>query len=161
TQAVLGEFTDRLPMRVVHESKPGLSNARNCALRQCSADLLLWTDDDVLVDVGWLRAVVDAASQFSEAAAFGGSIEPWFLEEPYADLMTACPSLASGFCGLSHAIETGPIGPETPIWGANMAYRCKATEGLSFNVALGPAPGSPAGGDEVDFLRQVRARGGS
>src|ERR1035437_6631543 len=58
TSSVLATFADRLPLRVVHELQPGLTHARNRALRESSADLLLWTDDDVLVDHSWLEAFV-------------------------------------------------------------------------------------------------------
>ena len=36
-----------LPLRLVHEPTPGLSNARNRGIAEARGDLVLWTDDDV------------------------------------------------------------------------------------------------------------------
>jgi glucosyl-dolichyl phosphate glucuronosyltransferase len=161
TADVVARFTSRLPLRVIRESQPGLSHARNRVIREAKDELLLWTDDDVLVDPGWLRAFVDSSRMFPEAAAFGGPIDPWFLNEPDADLIAAFPSLATGFCGLESNIPAGPISSATPIWGANMGFRRNAIAGLTFDETLGPSPTFAGGGDEVDFLRRLRERGGS
>src|SRR5438105_3257885 len=62
TDAIIAKHADALPIRRLLETKQGLSNARNCALENMRGELLIWTDDDVLVDEGWLRAYVDAVA---------------------------------------------------------------------------------------------------
>lgn len=160
TAAVVATFEAALPIRAVHETAPGLSHSRNRALRESSADLVIFTDDDVLVPESWLAEFARAAEQFPEAAAFGGPITPWFLTPPDPDLCEAFPSLAAGFCGLDPSLPAGPLPPGAPIHGANMGYRRTAVAGMAFDPALGPSPSTPAGGDEVAFVRQLRARGG-
>lgn len=44
-------------VRLVHEPAPGLSRARNTALRAARHDIVAFTDDDVLVDDQWLTAL--------------------------------------------------------------------------------------------------------
>jgi GT2 family glycosyltransferase len=45
------------------------------------------------------------------------------------------------------------------VWGANMAHRRSAIEGMRFDPALGPSPSSAIRGEEVEFTRRLRARG--
>jgi glucosyl-dolichyl phosphate glucuronosyltransferase len=160
TADVIRSFSDRLPLRVIEEHTPGVSHARNRVLQEASGDFILWTDDDVLVDRDWLASFVQAIHRYPDAAAYGGPIEPWFLEAPDAELCAAFPVLVDGFCALDHRRDAGPLSDRDDLWGANMAIRRDAVQGLRFNTAFGPTPTSPAGGDEVDFLRQIRSRGG-
>ena len=69
---------DRLPLTIVREARQGLSHARNAAVQQCSGEYILWTDDDVRVDRGWLSAYVRAIDAFPQASLFGGPITPRF-----------------------------------------------------------------------------------
>ena len=48
TSAVVKKWASScpFPIRVLLESKPGVSAARNCALRAAQGDLLVFTDDD-------------------------------------------------------------------------------------------------------------------
>jgi glycosyltransferase involved in cell wall biosynthesis len=161
TAEVVASFSNRLPIRRIVEPTPGKSHACNRVLREVMGDLLLWTDDDVLVDDTWLEAFVVAATRYPDAAGFGGPIEPWFLQAPDADLCAAFPSLAVGFCGLDHDLAAGPIGGTESIWGANMGFRLDRIHGLVFKEEFGPTPASAGGGEDVDFLRQVQSRGGA
>ncbi len=123
TDAVIAIHQGVLPVRRVFETKPGLSNARNCAAAAARGDLIVWTDDDVLVDEGWLTAVVGAARRYPHAAAFGGPIEPWFPVRPDPDYLVAFASLRDGFCGLDHDLPEGILPADRLIFGANMAFR--------------------------------------
>src|SRR5262249_32698178 len=84
TAAVVDKDADRLPVRRIVEPKQGLSNARNCAIRHATGALLIFTDDDVLVDELWLDAYVTAAARWPNAAYFGGVIIPKYEDEPPA-----------------------------------------------------------------------------
>src|ERR1700722_18947243 len=82
TDEVLTRHASNLPLRRLFEGQPGLSNARNCALGASDGDLVLWTDDDVLVDSGWLAAYHEAARSSPEASFFGGTVDPLFAQTP-------------------------------------------------------------------------------
>jgi glucosyl-dolichyl phosphate glucuronosyltransferase len=45
-----------LRVKIVHEPQIGLSIARNCALRKAKGDWVVFLDDDVTVEPGWLAA---------------------------------------------------------------------------------------------------------
>ena len=81
TSEEVAGFAGRLPIRSVREEMPGLSNARNTGVRHARGDHILWTDDDVLVEPGWLAAYARAFADYPEAAFFGGGVRP-VLEPP-------------------------------------------------------------------------------
>src|SRR5947207_180454 len=56
TDSVIESFKERLPIRREFEPQPGASNARNRAVYVAKGDYFVWTDDDVVVDNGWLAA---------------------------------------------------------------------------------------------------------
>lgn len=60
-----------LDLRVVHEPRPGVSDARNAGLGQTSADLIAWLDDDQEAPPGWLAALVSVQTQLDADVVFG------------------------------------------------------------------------------------------
>ncbi len=161
TDAVIDEFRARLPICRVFEARPGLSHARNAALAASAAEYIIFTDDDVLVDESWLVALTKAVCAFPEATVIGGAIAPWFPQRPDPDILEAFPVLKRGFCGLNYDYAPGVLPDETYVWGANMAYRRAGIEDLRFDPNFGRSPTSAVGAEEIDFIRRVRAGGGS
>lgn len=82
TGGVVSSFEGRLPIRRLVEATHGVSAARNCGLREALGDLILWLDDDIHVEQGWVEAYVEAANAWPRAAYFGGRILPRYLCEP-------------------------------------------------------------------------------
>jgi glucosyl-dolichyl phosphate glucuronosyltransferase len=170
TDAVIARYQSTLPMRRLFEGEPGHCNARNCATRAARGELILWTDDDVLVDENWLAAFVEAAARHPDALGFGGPIEPWFAVAPEPDYLAAFPAMRNGFCGIDHNMPEGLLN-EKQIFGANMAFRRKAHLDHPFDTKLGMRPSlsgsrrsstviAVGGGDECDLVQKIRARGG-
>jgi len=160
TKHVVNEFVGALPIRYEFEREPGLSPARNKALDVTRAELLLFTDDDVLVAPNWLAACVAAYEQYPDAGAFGGPIFPWFPVQPDPVLSAAFPMLARGFCGTNYERTLGPLDEELSPIGANMAFRVAAVGDLRFDPRHGPKEAEHrGGGDELDFIERLRQRG--
>ena len=65
TKGVVSEFNTRLPIRYVFESKQGLSRARNCGIAQAQGDIIVFTDDDIIVTNDWLNEITNALKAFS------------------------------------------------------------------------------------------------
>ncbi len=160
TDSVASQFIGRLPIRVVHEPQAGLCNARNRALVEARADLLLFTDDDVLVEPGWLTAFADAAARNPTAAAFGGVIEPWFPARIDPVYLEAFPIVASGFCGIDHGPTEQYLKDDEDVYGACMGFRRSQLRGLTFDPTIGGVGANAAVGDEVEFLGRLRTAGG-
>jgi GT2 family glycosyltransferase len=79
TPRMLAELISAHPstVRAVRENRPGLSAARNRAVREARGELLLFLDDDAPPGPGWLEAYLAAFGE-TRAAAAGGPVEPIF-----------------------------------------------------------------------------------
>src|SRR3954468_18360158 len=104
----------------------GLNAARNAGVRATSGELIAFTDDDVRVPPGWLRALVEGARRHPGADAFGGPIR--------ARLEGPAPR-ACGRGGPPPPVGGGP--PRPPGRGRPRRSRCSTSA-----RATGP-PSSP------------------
>jgi glycosyltransferase involved in cell wall biosynthesis len=134
---------------VRHDPPRGVNAARNEGARNAAAELIAFVDDDVHAPRGWLRALLQGARAHPEADAFGGPIRARF-EGP-----------APRSCGRElPPITTLDLGSEDRmaelVWSANMLVRRSALERVGeFDPSL------PTGGDEEEWLRRLRANGGT
>ena len=69
-------------VRVVRETRPGISAARNAGLAEANGELIAFTDDDVEVDAGWLRAIARRFVEHPDEACVTGLALPSELETP-------------------------------------------------------------------------------
>lgn len=164
TQDVLSRHRDRLPLRSVIEPTPGHSNARNRVLAEAAGELILWLDDDVTVEPGWLRAWLDAADAWPDAAYFGGPIEPLYERRPPRWLVAHLDVLSGALALLDLGREIRPLAADELPYGANMAIRRSAVRavpgGLRFDPNLGLVRDQHIRGEEVDVFERLRAAGG-
>ena len=113
---------ERLGVRCVsHGERRSLNAARNTGVRETSADLIAFVDDDVLAPPGWLDALWRGAERHGDAEAFGGPIRARF------------EGRAPRGCGREDPpITTLDLGPEDReaemVWGSNLAVRRAAIE---------------------------------
>lgn len=71
------------PIRYVYEERAGLSNARNTALSVAQHDILLWTDDDVLVPPDWIAPMTTPIADGSADVVAGGVCLAPSLQRPW------------------------------------------------------------------------------
>jgi len=152
-----------LPIRYVFEATQGLSSARNRALREFVGDVLLFTDDDVEVDPGWLAAFAAAARTNRDAQYFGGRVVPVYPHGRPAWLREESERLAliDGLLVRFHVGETTrPFVAQDPTpFGASFGVRRSLVDrnGM-FRTDLGVSGGVPGRGEEADYLdRALRA----
>jgi glycosyltransferase involved in cell wall biosynthesis len=156
TDVVLEQYSTVLPLRRLLETKQGHSNARNCALAHARGDLLLWTDDDVLVDPNWLAEYVAAATAHPDAGYFGGAVEPWFESDPPHWVSRNLDLLQGPFALRELGAGVRPfVGRESPF-GANMAFLTARLNGLQFNPHIGRVGTGMMSGDETAFIDRLR-----
>jgi len=92
TAGVLTRFEGILPIKALTEPKPGKSRAINRALEVAEGSLILFTDDDVTVSVGWMTQLHRASQKYPMAKVFCGPIVPrfpentpdWIRDHPFA-----------------------------------------------------------------------------
>ena len=142
TESVLESYKKRLPLRVLFEASPGLSNARNRAIVEVQGDLIVWTDDDVLVDTEWLAAFAEAADRWPAASFFGGPIEPWFEGEPSSWLRQVYPKVQTAFATRDLGKAQFILNENALPFGANFAIRTAAQRRYLYNAKLGRRPAS-------------------
>jgi glycosyltransferase involved in cell wall biosynthesis len=159
TDEVIGCHAGTLPLQRLLERKQGHSHARNCAVAAATGELLLWTDDDVLVDSEWLAAYVDAAQRQPEVTLFGGPIEPWFERTPPRWVMENLGALDGPFVIRGASALEKAIGVQNPPFGANMAYRTSVLRQFPFDTKLGRRGKAMLGGDDTDMVQRVLAAG--
>ena len=161
TAAAAEGFAGRLPIRVVREERAGLSHARNRGVEAARGGLIVWTDDDVLVDAGWLEAHCRAAAAHPEAAFFGGRVDP-VLEPPTPGWLRDNLDL------LEHLVAGRDFG-ETPFairgeddrlpFGANFAVRAADQRRHPYDPNLGVSPTLRRSGEETTVLRALLREG--
>jgi len=143
----------------VFEQEQGLSHARNAGIRRAAGEIVIFVDDDIDAEVGWLKNLVEAFNDPAVGGA-GGPIRPiWPFERP--DWLN---DRWLGFLTISeftHARETGKfMGPCNFPWGANMAFRRNVfDEAGMFPVDLGRVGGCLLSSEEVGLFRRIDAGG--
>lgn len=161
TPVVIRSHVDGLPIRKLYEPTPGLSNARNQAVKAARGDHILWTDDDVRVDPLWLGAYLRAFREYSGAAFFGGPIRPDFEGSPPTWLSEAIRIVPGAF-GV-HELDQRPFvftseHRQLPF-GANYAVRTDIQRRYPYDPGLGRRPGAFVRGEETALFRTLLEAG--
>ena len=158
TETVIERHAARLPVRRLLERRPGKSHAANMAVCEAAGELILWTDDDVVVDENWLREYVRAACDWPEAAYFGGTVDPWFESPAPAWIEANVGILNEPFALAQHGSQVFPLVDQAVV-GANMAIKTDVARRFPFNVNLGPIGVRAQRGEETELVGRLRAAG--
>lgn len=162
TPLVAEKFAGHLPIRYFFEEKQGLSYARNRALKECKGELLVFTDDDMLMPKGWLNAYKTAAASYPGAGYFGGRILPhWPHGRPGWIKDESMPMIGGllGFYDLGETTRPYAEGEMHPF-GANFALRRILFQRLApFRTDLGVSGTIPGRGEEADYFCRAREHG--
>lgn len=159
TPATVHSFAGQLPVLLVAQPVPGLSNARNAGVSAVRGEYVLWTDDDVMVDPQWLTAWFRAFRSRPDDSVFGGRTEPRF-EEPQQDWFVAGQAHLQSLLAVRDADWSEVTEAQMP-WGLNYAVRATEQRRHAYDPELGVAPGRRRGGEEVAVINAVLAEGGS
>ncbi|MDR3637810.1 MAG: glycosyltransferase [Isosphaeraceae bacterium] len=159
TDEVIARHARGLPLRRLFEADQGLSNARNLAVAEARGDLILFTDDDVVVDSGWMAAYVEAARNWPEADYFGGTIDPLFEAEPSGWIRRHLKLLSSPFGIHQFGEEIRFFRPSEAPFGANMAFRREVLGARPFDSRLGRCGDEVVNGEETALFERLAASG--
>jgi glucosyl-dolichyl phosphate glucuronosyltransferase len=160
TDAVIERFADALPIRLLHEKRPGLSNARNCAIAAAKGDYILWTDDDAILDPNWLVAYINAFRTWPNAALFGGPIKlklegnppAWFPE------LLCDESFAAVYA--RRDLSNMPVKLNSKKWtsipyGVNLCVRMREQRDFLYNPNLGRRKNRQIRGEETAVVEAI------
>jgi O-antigen biosynthesis protein len=151
-------------IRHLIEPRPGLDWARNRAIMEALGDIIAFTDDDVVVDPGWIDAVVRVFAEDARVMAVTGLVVPYELETEAQILFEMYGGFGKGFerkaypprkgenrSKWSH-LAAGDLGT-----GANMAFRRSVFNAIGgFDPALDAGTSTGGGGDLEMFFRVVQ-----
>ena len=156
TDSVVQSFDRReLAVELLRESVQGHAVSRNRAIANCRGELLLWTDDDVLIDREWIAAFVDAARRQPQQSFWGGPIQPVF-EPPQPKWISENWTKLSGcFAERDLGDRPRPLGPDELPYGANFAIRTDVQKRFLFDPAWGRRDSSVVGEDELELFRRL------
>lgn len=141
TDRVIEEAARELPIRRLFEPAPGLSHARNHAVRNASGEYIIWTDDDALVNPGWLRSYENAIAQWPDAAFLGGPVQPVLEGDPPRWLTAAWSEVKRVYAAIDISAEPIEIRPGATLpYGANFACRVDLQRIFPYDPNLGHQP---------------------
>lgn len=121
-ESVKGTRLEKI-FRVVKENKPGISNARNRALKSSQYGVISFVDDDNYVSPKWVESVADIFEEHKEVAVVGGKNKSLKIEDTpvWFEKYKHCYAIGeqsdvSGDISISRGF----------VWGAGMSVRKQA-----------------------------------
>lgn len=157
TAAVVAEFAQATPApRYLRETQQGLDYARNRAIAEARGEIIVFGDDDILVQPDWLAQLAVpllADADARQIGAVGGEVIPVF---PHG-----LPDwVREWHAPLAFRPDMGPLDPRHCPMGANMAFPRWIFDQLGpFHTALDRAAGNYFSGGDSEMIRRVRATG--
>jgi len=167
--APMTEFDDFERVRVETEPVKGGSSARNRGIACATGEIIAFTDDDVLVDRNWLRALAVAFTKNPDIDAIGGMVRPSELEtEPQLWFEEFYGGFTRQY--MPKTWSAALVGDSDPLFpyaaghygaGCNMALRRTSLERYgTFNVNLGIGTKS-RGAEDLEVFMKVILGGGT
>ena len=165
-ELISGKYGHADRIRYVREDRPGLGVAHNRALKEISAPIVAFTDDDVVVDAHWLTELVRAFDAGPRVGCVTGLVLPAEVETPAQLLFEQFVGFGKGFAqrifDLDENRDKSGLYPYSAGWfgtGASMAFRTTVLRELGgFAPDLGTGT-QALGGDDLDGFFRVIAGG--
>lgn len=156
-------------VRYVREDRAGSANARTCGLMQAHGEIVIFADDDVLVDEHWLAEMARGFTTSNDVVCVTGLIMPTESETRAQGWFEQFGGYCKEECTRRLFNLTDHRG-ESPLYpynvgsfgaGASMAFRRSFLLGIGgFDPALGPATPT-LGGEDIDVMLRVILEGHS
>jgi len=161
TREVCQQFAASHPdisFRYVVETEQGLSAARNCGIREAKGELIVYVDDDALVDANYLSSYVRYFNANAQVMALGGPIEPLYETQEPDWMSPYTRALLTAWMNYGDHPREYPRGRYPG--GGNAAYRKVVFEQVGlFNTNLGRKGSSLMASEEKDIFDKMHALG--
>lgn len=151
-------------VRYVREPRPGLDWARNRAILEAKGEIIAYTDDDVVVDPGWVKGLAQVFAENPDVMAVTGLVVPYELETKAQVLFEEQGGFGKGFEQKWFRV---PSDKHLPWWllgtgnlgtGANMSYRRSVFDEIGFfDPALDVGTVTNGAGDLEMFYRILKS----
>lgn len=146
----------------IHEPRPGLDWARNRAIKEASGEIIAFTDDDVIVDTGWVKAIAVLMMDNPDVMAVTGLVVPYELETEAQVFFEMYGGFGRGFRRKwhqvhHHKVPWGLVGTGQFGTGANMAFKRDLFDKIGyFDPALDVGTVTNGGGDLEMLFRVLK-----
>ena len=161
TQEICKAFAAAHPevqFRYTTEPEQGLSAARNRGIKEAKGDIIVYIDDDALVDSHFLRDYAEWFAAHPETMACGGPIEPLYETQEPKWMSPYTRALLTAWMDYGDKVRAYPKGRFPG--GGNAAYRKSVFEKVGlFNTELGRKGDSLMGAEEKDIFDKMHALG--
>lgn len=146
--------------RLVHEPVAGLSRAKNAGLASARAEIVLFTDDDVVLDERWIDSFVEFLRPARGTPVLaGGPVLP--VAHDLGPWPTWVGARTADLPRLYHGDARRPLHEHEWLWGANMGARRELLEAIGgFDESLGNSGEQRGTFEDVDLVQRVAACGG-
>ena len=120
-------------LRVVTEAKPGLMNARKTGVDEASNEIIVFIDDDNILDAAWLRNLDKVFDKYENVACVGGKVMP-AAGKPYPDWFYTFEAVYA--CG-EQAPESMVVSKtRMTLFGAGLAFRLPVIQSIVADANL-------------------------
>jgi glycosyltransferase involved in cell wall biosynthesis len=147
TADVIRDFaqTSELNVRYLFERKQGLAHARNTGVTVAKGDILVFTDDDCIVDQRWLITILNEFTSDPHLSGLGGRVELYDQNDFPVTIRTSTEK----------QLFSSPKQLFTLLPGCNMAFRKKVFDAVGkFDPHFG-AGTRIASAEDSDFFYRV------
>ena len=143
-----------LRFKYVRETRQGLSFARNRGIREASAPIVIFLDDDISVPDSFADAWIRFFLSFPEAKAAGGKINVQF-DDPRPKWMSSYLLPLLGHHDFGDSIK--PYNSKDYPFGGNMAFKKDLFEEIGlFNTELGRIGSDLKASEEKELFQRIR-----
>ena len=161
TRGVCEQFATAHPeitLRYVVETEQGLSAARNKGIKEAKGDIIIYVDDDALVDADYIRIYAEHFAAHSETMAAGGPIEPLYETEEPKWMSPYTKALLTAWMNYGDKVREYPNGRYPG--GGNAAYRKVVFDKVGlFNTELGRKGSALLASEEKDIFDKMHVLG--
>lgn len=150
TKAVVALAARSSPIRVHYVFEPiqGLSFARNRGLQAARGSIIAFTDDDCIVEPGWIAALWDEFAADPHVAIVGGRVDLYASDDQPVSIRPIAERVRYTNAGQIYGL----------IMGCNMAVRRGVADRIGeFDPAFGGSKGVVA--DDIEFIYRALKHG--
>ena len=161
TRGVCEQFVATHPeirLRYVVETEQGLSAARNKGIKEAKGEVIIYVDDDALVDTDYIRIYAEHFAAHPETMAAGGPIEPLYETKEPSWMSPYTKALLTAWMNYGDKVREYPNGRYPG--GGNAAYRRTVFDQVGlFNTELGRKGTALLASEEKDIFDKMKALG--